>query len=70
MHLETRLGEPVKMKWTLARKILLLVLLVCALFVAEEAFYVLPTFKAKLFERRKAETQEVVNVAFGTHCLT
>jgi methyl-accepting chemotaxis protein len=54
------------MKWTLARKILLLVLLVCALFVAEEAFYVLPTFKAKLFERRKAETQEVVNVAFGT----
>jgi methyl-accepting chemotaxis protein len=51
--------------WTLARKIRALVFLVCALFAAQEAFYVLPTFKTKLFEQRKAENCAVVDVGWG-----
>ncbi len=52
-------------KWTLASKIRALVFLVCGLFAAQEAFYVLPTFKSKLFEQKKAENQAVVEVGFG-----
>jgi methyl-accepting chemotaxis protein len=51
--------------WTLGSKIRALVLLVCTLFAAQAAFYVLPTFKAKLFERRQDGNKAVVEVAFG-----
>ncbi len=39
--------------------------MVCGLFALQEAFYVLPTFKSKLFERRQAENKAVVEVAYG-----
>src|ERR1035438_9697376 len=54
-----------QVKWTLGRKICTLFLVVFALFAAQEAFYVLPTFKQQLFERRQAENRAVVEVAFG-----
>jgi methyl-accepting chemotaxis protein len=54
-----------QVKWTLGRKICALFLVVFALFAAQEAFYVLPTFKQQLFERRQAENRAVVEVAFG-----
>ena len=46
-------------------KIRALVFLVCGLFALQEAFYVLPTFKSKLFERRQQENKAVVEVAYG-----
>ena len=52
-------------KWTLGRKISALFLMVFTVFSAQEALYVLPTFKSKLFERRQAENRAVVEVAFG-----
>jgi methyl-accepting chemotaxis protein len=58
-------GDYMKWHWTLAKKIKALMLLVCALFAIQQAFYVLPTFKTKLFERRQSENKVVVEVAFG-----
>ena len=46
-------------------KIRALVFLVCGLFALQEALYVLPTFKSKLFERRQGENKAVVEVAYG-----
>jgi len=51
--------------WTLGNKIRALVFLVCGLFALQEAVYVLPTFKSKLFERRQDENRAVVEVAYG-----
>jgi methyl-accepting chemotaxis protein len=52
-------------RWTLAWKIRALVFLICTLFAAQEIIYILPTFKSKLLEQKKAENQAVVEVGWG-----
>lgn len=54
-----------KWKWTLAKKIRLFFFGVFGLFFIQQAAYVLPTFRSKLFERRQMENRAVVETAFG-----
>lgn len=52
-------------KWTVARKLNATFLVVCALFILQQGFYILPTFRAKLLEKRQEENRALVETAHG-----